>query len=223
MQLAKDNTQLATETLVGLYSNLRDEIEGLDRIGEHRVRYRPVARQRALWQQRTSAVPNYQIPNTIRELEQRAVEQLNAGQFEQTRATYSELLQAYGNERERLVHSGEKLARTSTEDIVYERRSPCGNAVKINSNKAVPSLSSNSHPDYPAASKLEGEEGTVYVQLQVSGDGCALRYGIQFSSGWLDLDQASLNWIETLQFMPAAKDGKAIDAWVTLPVVFRLN
>jgi TonB family protein len=63
----------------------------------------------------------------------------------------------------------------------------------------------------------------VYVQLLVSGGGCALRYAIQLSSGWLDLDQASLEWVETLKFIPAAKDRKAIEAWVTLPVVFRLN
>jgi len=222
-QLGNGNTLLATETLVGLYGKLRDEIEGLDRIGEHRIRYRHLARQRALWQQRVSIVPNYRAPDAIRDLEQRAVEQLNAGQFEQTRATYNELLQAYDNERERLMKSGVKLGRTSSEDIVYERRSPCSDTAKVIPSKTVPSLSSKTHPDYPVASKTDGEEGTVYVQLLVSSDGCARRYGIRFSSKWLDLDQASLDWVETLQFIPAAKDGRAIDVWVTLPVVFRLN
>jgi TonB family protein len=222
-QIGKGDTQHLTENLVSLYGNLRNEIETLGRIGEHRVRYQHFVRQRALWQQRVSAIPNYQVPGAIRDLEQRAVEQLDTGHFEQARGIYGELLPAYGAELERLMQSGVKLGRTSSEDIVYERRTPCGDEAKVNPSKALPSLSSKTAPDYPAASRAEGEEGTVYVQLLVSGGGCALRYAIQLSSGWLDLDQASLEWVETLKFIPAAKDRKAIEAWVTLPVVFRLN
>jgi TonB family protein len=223
-QLAKGNTQQATESLLDLYRQLRNELESLDRIGEHRMRHRRVAQQRTLWQQLANAVTNYQAPEAIGRLEQQAVEQLNTGQFEKTsRTTYSALLHEYTNERERLFKSGTSLKGAANQLLIYERRSPCTTTANTNTGKPVPDVASKAKLHYPDSARRAEEEGTVYVQLLASWNGCALRYGIQLSSGWPDLDDAALNWIETIAFVPAAKDGNAVDTWITMPVTFQLN
>jgi len=220
-QLDKGETHAATETLVALYRSVRDELDRIEQLGTYRMRHRQIAQQRALWQQLAATVPGYQTPDAIRQLEQQAVERLQAGRFEETsRTTYAALLHAYANERTTLLNGG----RVTRNDIIYyERRTPCDEPKKITTGKNTPALANKTFPDYPAASKRANEEGTVYLRLLIGANGCALRYGIMWTSGWPALDDAALNWLETLQFVPAGPDGKPNDAWVTLPVVFRLD
>lgn len=222
-QLAKGDTHAATVALLEVYRDLRAEMDGLGRIGEHHVRARQVVRQRDLWQQLAATVNTYRTPDTIRNLEQQATDPLTAGRFEQVDATYDALLIAYGTEREQLYKSNGYRAPYDLTPIVYERRSPCGEPVKNNTGRSTPSLASTTQPIYPTTARRANQEGITYLQVLVGSSGCVLRYAIRFSSGWLDLDDAAIDWIESVQFVPATVAGKAIDTWVGFPVSFRLT
>jgi TonB family protein len=222
-QLAKGDTHAATVTFLELYRDLRAEMDGLGRIGEHHVRARQVARQRDLWQQLAATVNAYRTPDNIRNLEQQAIDPLTAGRFEQVDATYDALLLAYGSEREQLYKSNGYKAQYDLMPIVYERRSPCGEPVKNKTGKPMPSLASTTQPIYPTTARRANQEGVTYLQVLVGSSGCVLRYAIRFSSGWLDLDDAAIDWMESVQFVPAAAAGKAIDMWVVFPVSFHLT
>jgi TonB family protein len=224
-QLGKGDTQLATTTLIALYRELRDELERLDQIGANRMRQRQVSRQRDLWQQLAVTVPDYKAPDAIRQLEQQAIEDLNIGRFEQTsRKTYAALLRAYAQERSALLaHQRRINGAASAEPIYYERRTPCGDPAKNTTGQPVPTVSHSIEPDYPDTAKRSDQEGIVMLTVLVSTTGCATSFAISSSSGWPALDDAALDWIENVKFLPAERDGKPAAVYVRLPVQFTLE
>jgi TonB family protein len=220
-QLDKGELQLATTTLIALYRELREELERIEQIGAHRMRQRQVARQRDLWQQLATTVPAYKAPDTLRRLEQQAVEDLNVGRFDQTtRTTYAALLRAYAAERTLLLKSA---GGVNTQAIDYERRTPCDVPAKTTSGNATPSVANSTTPDYPATSKRSDQEGNVMLRVRVSTTGCATSFAITTSSGWPALDDSALDWIETVNFLPAERNGKAFEMYVYFPVHFKLE
>jgi periplasmic protein TonB len=76
---------------------------------------------------------------------------------------------------------------------------------------------------WPIESKRLGEEGRVMVSLRVSATGCAVAAAISGSSGSEMLDEAVMQFYETIDFIPAEIDGKAAESAPTLPVIFKLQ
>ena len=76
---------------------------------------------------------------------------------------------------------------------------------------------------YPPASRRLGEEGVVMVSLRVSSSGCVTGAAIVGSSGSELLDDAVLQFYETLEPIPAGTDGKAVDSTATAPIAFKLS
>jgi periplasmic protein TonB len=79
-------------------------------------------------------------------------------------------------------------------------------------------------PEYPPSVRRAGGEGTVYVQVLVLENGRVGDARVQTSSGHPKLDEAVVaeakrNW----RFNPATEDGKAVQMWVTVPIVFKLT
>jgi periplasmic protein TonB len=81
----------------------------------------------------------------------------------------------------------------------------------------------NPLPRYPVPARRAGEQGTVMLRVLVSRDGTAARVEIDKSSGSPHLDAAARETVKAWRFAPARRGGEAIESWVVVPVVFRLE
>ncbi len=81
----------------------------------------------------------------------------------------------------------------------------------------------NPAPDYPGMSRRAGEQGRVLLKVLVSADGGAESVQLEQSSGSERLDQAAINAVKRWRFVPARFAGKALSAYVLVPVKFSLD
>ena len=78
-------------------------------------------------------------------------------------------------------------------------------------------------PQYPARAVDLGLTGTVMVRALVSPDGDTQETRLWRSSGHPLLDAAAIAAVRRWAFEPARHGGRAVPAWVEVPVHFRLN
>ncbi len=76
---------------------------------------------------------------------------------------------------------------------------------------------------YPPAARRLDEEGRALVRLVVSADGRAASWALAEGTGIPRLDSALDCVVRRLQFEPGRLDGRAVEAEVQLPIVFRLH
>lgn len=81
----------------------------------------------------------------------------------------------------------------------------------------------NAAPEYPRFARQRGIEGRVLLRVLVSADGTAGRVQLARSSGNELLDQSALRTVGQWRFVPARRGQTAVEAWVEVPVAFRLN
>jgi len=81
----------------------------------------------------------------------------------------------------------------------------------------------NPAPRYPAAARRAGEQGTVTLRVRVSPDGLASRVAVERSSGSPHLDAAALEAVKAWRFTPARRGVDAVESWMLVPIVFRLE
>jgi periplasmic protein TonB len=81
----------------------------------------------------------------------------------------------------------------------------------------------NPPPAYPAAARRSGEEGTVLLRVLVGRDGEPQKVEVDQSSRSRVLDQAALDAVKAWRFVPARRGTENIEAWVRVPVSFRLE
>jgi protein TonB len=81
----------------------------------------------------------------------------------------------------------------------------------------------NPAPRYPLASRRAGEQGMVTLRVLVSLDGLASRVAVEKSSGSPHLDAAALEAVKAWRFTPARRGVDAIESWMLVPIVFRLE
>ena len=81
----------------------------------------------------------------------------------------------------------------------------------------------NPAPRYPLASRRAGEQGTVTLRVLVSLDGLASRVAVEKSSGSPYLDAAALEAVKAWRFTPARQGADAVESWMLVPIVFRLE
>ena len=74
------------------------------------------------------------------------------------------------------------------------------------------------HEDLGAAAVLDGSEGTVTVRALILSAGEVRSVEVAVSSGSIALDRAAADAVRRWRFAPAARDGVAIDAYVTLKI-----
>jgi protein TonB len=73
------------------------------------------------------------------------------------------------------------------------------------------------------SARRRGEQGTVMLRVFVTTDGLPSRVNIETTSGSSALDAAALDAVKTWRFVPARQGGQAVEAWVLVPIVFRLD
>ena len=80
----------------------------------------------------------------------------------------------------------------------------------------------NPAPPYPRAARRSGDQGTVTLRVRVSAEGAPAQVELDRSSGSNLLDAAALEAVKRWRFAPARRGSEPIEAWVIVPVVFRL-
>lgn len=81
----------------------------------------------------------------------------------------------------------------------------------------------NPHPAYPALSRRLREEGQVTLRVLVSPDGQPAQVELRTSSGSDRLDRAAREAVARWRFVPARRGDTAIESWVLVPIVFKLQ
>lgn len=81
----------------------------------------------------------------------------------------------------------------------------------------------NPAPAYPPLSRRMREEGKVMLRVFVTDEGTAGTIELSASSGSARLDAAARNAVSRWRFVPAKQDGRNIDAWVVVPIIFKLE
>lgn len=82
---------------------------------------------------------------------------------------------------------------------------------------------SNPAPGYPRISKRLGEQGEVSLRVLVDAQGKPRQVELDVSSGFARLDRAALDVVLRWSFVPARRGSRAVEAWVIVPIVFRLG
>lgn len=81
----------------------------------------------------------------------------------------------------------------------------------------------NAPPRYPSTARRRGQQGEVLLRVQVLPDGTISSPAVVRSSGVASLDQAAQAAVSRWRFTPASSGGRAVEATVEVPVVFRLD
>jgi protein TonB len=81
----------------------------------------------------------------------------------------------------------------------------------------------NPPPRYPISARRRGEQGTVTLRVLVARDGAPVRVSLETTSGSGSLDEAALEAVRNWRFVPARQGGQAVEAWVLVPIVFKLD
>lgn len=88
---------------------------------------------------------------------------------------------------------------------------------------AIPRYKENPKPFYPWRARLRGEHGVVLVAVRVTADGRAGEVAIHRSSGSMSLDEAAVAAVKKWRFYPARRGDQLVEAWVNVPIRFRLE
>ena len=82
----------------------------------------------------------------------------------------------------------------------------------------------NPVPIYPIEARRKAEQGTVLLDVEVDADGSVTRVVIAQSSGFDSLDQSAIETVRTRwRFVPARRDGNAVESWCEVPIRFALT
>ncbi len=81
----------------------------------------------------------------------------------------------------------------------------------------------NPIPEYPERARRQGWQGTVLLNVLISSEGKPEKIEIKHGSGFEILDHAARTAVMGWRFHPARYGETALESWVTVPIVFRLN
>lgn len=80
-----------------------------------------------------------------------------------------------------------------------------------------------SAPEYPKASRMRRQEGTVLLEVKLGTQGEQLQVVLLKSSGFPLLDRSALKAVKRWQFLPQEINGQAVSHVVRIPVRFELT
>jgi TonB family protein len=96
-----------------------------------------------------------------------------------------------------------------------------GATASISSDAELSSLLAKIQPEYPTLSRVRGEEGEVFLWIEIGSDGGVIQVQVEKSSGFPRLDQAALQAVRLAQFNLVNKPNSLIQKRFTIQ--FRLN
>lgn len=75
---------------------------------------------------------------------------------------------------------------------------------------------------YPERARLNKEEGDITLSVLVTAEGKAADVKIEKRTGFRELDKAAVMTAARCQFVPASKDGRAVESWTTVHYSWKL-
>ncbi|MEE4311504.1 MAG: energy transducer TonB [candidate division KSB1 bacterium] len=76
---------------------------------------------------------------------------------------------------------------------------------------------------YPEIARKAGIEGKVLLQVKIDESGDVVDHKIVESLGNNGCDEAALNAVRSVKWVPAKQGDKSIAVWVAIPIVFKLD
>lgn len=131
-----------------------------------------------------------------------------------------------GNTAAQPAPTGSENGNAARAPVVSPFSSEGGNATRPATNSAVgmqPYVIKGPPPAYPRDARSKGLTGKVRVKVLISERGTVEDAVIAQSSGHVSLDDAARQGLHRWLFSPAYRDGRAVAAWVVVPVVFKLE
>lgn len=108
-----------------------------------------------------------------------------------------------------------------------EKANIAGSAALAAADETAPVFSAeylnNPAPAYPRLSRQLGEQGKVLLRVRVTTEGRTAQIVEAQSSGSARLDEAARQAVRQWRFVPAQRGGRAVEAWVLVPIVFTLE
>lgn len=80
----------------------------------------------------------------------------------------------------------------------------------------------NFQPSYPDQAQVNGEEGSVLLDVHVAANGKVRTVRILRSSGFDDLDNAAVEGVMAWRYIPALRDGNESSEWTKVTITYRL-
>ena len=77
--------------------------------------------------------------------------------------------------------------------------------------------------EYPKASLMNEEQGTVSMSFLVSPDGSVVESKLEKTSGFKNLDKAAIKTISGCKFKPGTKDGAPAQTWTKVDYNWKLD
>jgi protein TonB len=98
---------------------------------------------------------------------------------------------------------------------------PCA-ALAADSVAALDTKTPCDKPEYPRASLVNEEQGTVVLALEIGVDGKVMDSKVEKSSGYKNLDKATMK-LAACHFKPVIQDGKPVQSWAKFEYVWKLD
>ena len=118
----------------------------------------------------------------------------------------------------------EGIVAAASAPVAVASASGSAMAAAVSSTVVVPAAYlSTPQPGYPASAREEGEEGVVMLRVRISRDGLPEEIVLERSSGFVALDRAAIAGVKRWTFTPALRGAEPIEAWMRIPVRFRLG
>ena len=77
--------------------------------------------------------------------------------------------------------------------------------------------------EYPKASLMNEEQGTVSMSFLVNADGTVAESKLDKTSGFKNLDKAAMKSISACKFKPGTKDGAPAQTWTKVDYAWKLD
>ena len=81
----------------------------------------------------------------------------------------------------------------------------------------------NCKAEYPKASLMNEEQGTVSMAFLVNADGSVADSKLEKTSGFKNLDKAAIKSISACKFKPGTKDGAPAQTWTKVDYAWKLD
>ncbi len=81
----------------------------------------------------------------------------------------------------------------------------------------------NCKAEYPKASLMNEEQGTVTMMFLVRPDGTVAESKVEKTSGFKNLDKAAIKAISACRFKPGTKDGAPAETWTKVDYAWKLD
>lgn len=81
----------------------------------------------------------------------------------------------------------------------------------------------NPAPAYPPLARRMREQGRVVLRVLIGAEGTAADVQVRTSSGFARLDDAARETVRRWKFIPAKRGAQAVEAWVLIPISFKLE